>query len=224
MCAPTADRIIRVVIIDDEALVREGFTLILEAAPDIRVVGAGDGRDARVLIERFAPDVVLLDIRMPEVDGLTVLHELAAISDAPRVAVLTTFDSDEHIAEAIAAGAAGFLLKDTDPEALPRYVRTLAAGGMVLAPTASRLVADAIRDPRHDAEAAAQIATLSGRERDVLRRLANGRSNSEIGAELHLGVGTVKDHVSALLSKLGVVNRVQAALVAERGGLLAAER
>ncbi|WP_053382308.1 response regulator [Leucobacter celer] len=220
MHPPTAERPVRVAIIDDEALIRQGFTLILEAAADIRVVGAADGRDALALIDRTSPDVVLLDIRMPEVDGLTVLRSLPRGAQAPRVAMLTTFGSDDLIAEAMSIGAAGFLLKDTDPEALPQYVRTLASGGVVLAPAAARAVVGASLAPRYDPEAAALIDTLSDRERDVLLRLARGRSNAEIGAEIHLGTGTVKDHVSALLAKLGVPGRVQAALVAERGGLL----
>ena len=215
-------RIHRVVIIDDEALVRQGFTMILEAAPDIRVVGSADGAGALRLIESARPDVVLLDIRMPEIDGLSILRRLraAAIDPAPRVAMLTTFDGDRLVAEAMAAGASGFLLKDTDPEALPQFVRTLAAGGTVLAPAAARVIAQAADAARRDPAARERLAPLSERERQVLRQLALGLSNAEIGERLHLGVGTVKDHVSALLAKLGVPNRVQAAIAAERAGLL----
>lgn len=223
--APTS--IHRVVIIDDEALVRQGFTMILEAAPDIRVVGSADGRDAIRLIERARPDVVLLDIRMPGTDGLTVLRALRSAPEGdggPRVAMLTTFDGDRLVAESMALGASGFLLKDTDPEALPQFVRTLAAGGTVLAPAAANVIAQAADAVRRDPVARERIAPLSERERQVLRNLALGLSNAEIGERLHLGTGTVKDHVSSLLAKLGVPNRVQAAIAAERAGLLEDER
>lgn len=215
-----AGQVIRAVIIDDEALIRQGFTLILEAVPDIEVVGAADGVSAIDTIEASRPDVVLLDIRMPGVDGLSVLRALRRQRDESNVAMLTTFDSEEHIAEALALGARGFLLKDTDPEHLPQYVRALAAGGMVLAASAGRVVVESALRSSDDPEAQRLVAELSERERAVLRGLAQGRSNSEIGASLHLGVGTVKDHVSVILAKLRVPNRVQAALIAERAGLL----
>lgn len=211
---------IRVVIVDDEALVRSGFTLILNTAPDIRVVASATGVDALEVIAAEKPDVLLLDIRMPQVDGLTLLSALTALPDRPAVAMLTTFDADEYVLTALHAGASGFLLKDTEPDQLAHYVRALAAGGVVLAPRASRRLIDT--QPGRltmDAEAE-RVATLTGREQQVLALVAEGLSNAEIGGRLYLGAGTVKDHVSAILAKLGVAGRVQAALAAQRAGLL----
>lgn len=211
---------IRVVIVDDEALVRSGFTLILNATPDIRVVASASGVDALEVIKAEKPDVLLLDIRMPQVDGLTLLNVLAAMPDRPAIAMLTTFDADEYVLTALNAGASGFLLKDTEPDQLAQYVRALAAGGVVLAPRASRRLLDT--QPGRlamDAEAE-RVATLTGREQQVLALVAQGLSNAEIGGRLYLGAGTVKDHVSAILAKLGVAGRVQAALAAQRAGLL----
>lgn len=211
---------IRVAVIDDEALVRSGFQLILGAADDIDVVAAADGIGALSAIEAGRPDVVLLDIRMPGRSGLEVLADVRSMNTPPVVAMLTTFDSDEHIAQALAGGAAGFLVKDTDPERLPALVRALAAGGVVLSPQASHSVIRGYSDAV-DASAMAAVAGLTTRERDVLVLLATGASNTEIASRLFLGVGTVKDHVSSILGKLGVATRVQAALVAERSGLTA---
>lgn len=211
---------IRVVIVDDEALVRSGFTLILNATPDIRVVASASGVDALEVIKAEKPDVLLLDIRMPQVDGLTLLNVLTAMPDRPAIAMLTTFDADEYVLTALNAGASGFLLKDTEPDQLAQYVRALAAGGVVLAPRASRRLLDT--QPGRlamDAEAE-RVATLTGREQQVLALVARGLSNAEIGGRLYLGAGTVKDHVSAILAKLGVAGRVQAALAAQRAGLL----
>jgi len=211
---------IRVVIVDDEALVRGGFTLILNATPDIRVVASASGVDALEVIKAEKPDVLLLDIRMPQVDGLTLLNVLTAMPDRPAIAMLTTFDADEYVLTALNAGASGFLLKDTEPDQLAQYVRALAAGGVVLAPRASRRLLDT--QPGRlavDAEAE-RVATLTGREQQVLALVAQGLSNAEIGGRLYLGAGTVKDHVSAILAKLGVAGRVQAALAAQRAGLL----
>lgn len=211
---------IRVVIVDDEALVRSGFTLILNATPDIRVVASASGVDALEVIKAEKPDVLLLDIRMPQVDGLTLLNVLTAMPHRPAIAMLTTFDADEYVLTALNAGASGFLLKDTEPDQLAQYVRALAAGGVVLAPRASRRLLDT--QPGRlamDAEAE-RVATLTGREQQVLALVAHGLSNAEIGGRLYLGAGTVKDHVSAILAKLGVAGRVQAALAAQRAGLL----
>ncbi|MEU9225020.1 response regulator transcription factor [Streptomyces massasporeus] len=212
---------IRVVVVDDEALVRSGFGLILGASEDIEVVATATGGDAVETVRRERPDVVLLDIRMPDVDGLTVLRELRAKPDPPVVAMLTTFDADEYILTALHCGAAGFLLKDTEPEQLAHLVRTLAAGGVVLSPKASRTLLHS--HPRTEAavdEEAARVRLLTSRERDVLVLVAEGLSNADIGARIHLGAGTVKDHVSAILTKLRVTSRVQAALLAQRAGLL----
>ncbi|SDN46750.1 two component transcriptional regulator, LuxR family [Streptomyces sp. cf386] len=212
---------IRVVVVDDEALVRSGFKLILGAADDIEVVATTQGAEAIDTVRRERPDVVLLDIRMPDVDGLTVLRQLRNLPEPPVVAMLTTFDADEYILTALRTGAAGFLLKDTEPEQLGQLVRTLAAGGVVLSPKASRAVwknhpGAATAD---DAEAG-RVALLTEREREVLVLIAEGLSNADIGARIHLSAGTVKDHVSAILTKLRVGSRVRAALLAQRAGLL----
>ncbi|MEU8241845.1 response regulator transcription factor [Actinoplanes missouriensis] len=215
---------IRVIVVDDEALVRSGFALILSAAPDIDVVATSGGLDALAAVREHQPDVVLLDIRMPDLDGLTVLGQIRTLDSPPVVAMLTTFDADEYVLAALDRGAAGFLLKDTEPEHLAQLVRTLAAGGVVMSPKASRTLLRSL--PRTSAadEDLGRVERLTGRERDVLVLLAQGLSNAEIGVRLHLGTGTVKDHVSALLTKLRVSGRVQAALLAQRAGLLEAHR
>jgi len=210
---------IRVAIVDDEALVRTGFRHILNAAGDIEVVAVTDGIGALETIAQTDPDVVLLDIRMPGKNGLEVLAEVTGTPGHPVVAMLTTFDTDEHIATALQSGAAGFLVKDTDPTQLPQMVRTLFGGGVVFSPIVSRIVVSGYlgRDAGADA---ASLDTLTRRERDVLIRLSEGETNSEIGEALHLSVGTVKAHVSSILAKLDVKTRVEAALMAERSGLL----
>ncbi|OXM45124.1 response regulator [Amycolatopsis alba] len=208
------------VVVDDEELVRSGFRLILEAAGDIEVVATVTGAEAVKEIGLHGPDVVLLDIRMPDVDGLTVLRHLRGLRKAPAVAMLTTFDSDEYIATALRSGAAGFLLKDTAPDLLAHFVRTLAAGGVVLSPKVTRTVVDGYLESGAGSSAAAQVSVLSERERAVLVLITDGLSNADIAARIHLSVGTVKDHVSAILTKLRVTTRVQAALVAQQAGLL----
>lgn len=164
--------------------------------------------------------LVLLDIRMPGRSGLDILAEIREMSAPPVVAVLTTFDSDDYIAQALGAGAAGFLVKDTDPEQRPTLIRSLAGGGIVLSPQVSRTVIDGYLGAG-DRASSSLISALTERERHVLASLSTGQSNAEIGVELHLSVGTIKDHVSAILSKLGVGTRLQAALVADRAGLTA---
>jgi DNA-binding NarL/FixJ family response regulator len=218
--------VIRVVVVDDEALVRSGFRLILNAAPDIEVVAATTGGEALDAVLEHRPDVVLVDIRMPDVDGLTVLSRLRDLPDSPAVAMLTTFDADEYVLKALNLGAAGFLLKDTEPEHLAQLVRTLAMGGVVMSPKASRTLLRSLPRTEEVAgdSAGTRVERLTDRERDVLVLLAEGLSNAEIGVRLHLGTGTVKDHVSALLTKLRVSGRVQAALLAQRAGLLDAGR
>ncbi|GAA4532257.1 response regulator transcription factor [Amycolatopsis samaneae] len=211
---------IRVVVVDDEALVRSGFRLILNAAGDIEVVATATGSAALDEIGTHAPDVVLLDIRMPDVDGLTVLGRIRRLPEPPVVAMLTTFDSDEYIAAALRAGAAGFILKDTEPGQLAHLVRTLAGGGVVLSPKVTRSVVDRYLDSREDPAATASVGRLTDRERGILVLVADGLSNAEIASAVHLSVGTVKDHVSAILTKLKVTSRVQAALLAQRAGLL----
>ncbi|MER6499936.1 response regulator transcription factor [Streptomyces sp. NPDC001455] len=211
---------IRAMVVDD-ALVRSGFRLILNAADDIEVVATTAGAEAVDVARRETPDVVLLDIRMPDVDGLTVLGRLRALPEPPVVAMLTTFDADEYVLTALRSGAAGFLLKDTEPDQLAQLVRTLAVGGVVMSPKASRAVWQS-----HPGAAAAdqgeagRVGRLSDRESEVLVLVAQGLSNGEIGGRIHLSAGTVKDHVSAILAKLRVTSRLQAALLAQRAGLL----
>lgn len=210
----------RIVIVDDEALLRSGFELILSAAADIEVVKTCDGVQAVDVIREQRPDVVLLDIRMPGKDGLTVLAELQRLPTPPVVAMLTTFDADEYITEALRAGASGFLLKDTDPEQLPHMVRSLAAGGLVLSGGVSPKVISGYLDDRIDRDAEAKLQALTDRETEVLQLLAQGHSNGEIAATLYTSVGTVKDQVSSILSKLSVKSRVEAAIIAQRAGVL----
>ena len=204
-----------VVIVDDETLVRYGFELILGAAPDIEVVATTGDVDAVQVIRAHAPDVVLLDVRMPRVNGLEVLRELQTLDAPPAVAMLTTFDTDEYVGQAMELGAAGFLLKDTDPEGLAEYVRVLARGGVVLAPGVDRSRLFAAR-----ASAATPPPALSEREHAVLRLVADGASNPDIGQRLGVSTGTVKEDVRALLAAFAVPTRVQLALRAAEAGLL----
>ena len=211
---------IRVMVVDDEQLLRSGLRLILNSAEDIEVVSACDDLQAVDEVRREVPDVVLLDLRMPQIDGITILRRLKSLPRPPAVAMLTTFDMEEHVAEALSSGASGFLLKDTDPEDLIHAVRVLASGGSVLSPAITRTVIDGYVGAARPA-ALARVATMTVRERDVLGLLALGMSNAEIGRRLYLSTATVKDHVSAILSKLAVTNRVQAAVMAREAGLLA---
>jgi DNA-binding NarL/FixJ family response regulator len=213
-----ANQPIRVVIVDDEALIRSGLAMILSGAGDVDVVATCSGAEALTTVRAHQPRVVLLDIRMPDVDGLTLLRRIRELPDAPYVAMLTTFDTDEYLDQALHLGASGFLLKDTEPDALVRSVRAVATGaGCLSAPVLRRLGAQ----QRSGHPAAAQaVELLSDRERQVLAFLGHGLSNVEIGARMHLGAATVKDYVSAVLTKLGVVNRIQAAVLAERAGLI----
>ncbi|WP_251008878.1 response regulator transcription factor [Curtobacterium sp. ISL-83] len=202
-----------VVIVDDETLVRYGFELILGAAADIDVLATTNDVDAVRVIAEHQPDVVLLDVRMPRVNGLDVLRELQDMPSPPVVAMLTTFDAEEYIGRAMELGAAGFLLKDTDPEALAEYVRVLARGGVVLAPGVDRSRLFAARRP-------VETPSISEREHAVLRLLADGASNPEIGQRIGVSTGTVKEDVRALLAAFGVPTRVQLALRAAEAGLL----
>lgn len=212
---------IRVLVVDDEALIRMGFTHILNTVDDIDVVAAVPGGQAVRIVREMRPDVVLLDIRMPDVDGLTILVGLRRMPDPPVVAMLTTFDTDEYVATALRSGAAGFLLKDTDPEHLPYLVRVLAEGGTVLSSKVTRTVVDGFLDNGAREPSAVRLtARLTERERAVLVLMAEGLANTDIGARMHLSTGTVKGHVSAVFGKLQVSSRVQAALIAERAGLL----
>ncbi|WP_369268660.1 response regulator [Streptomyces sp. R11] len=211
---------IRVLVVDDEALIRTGFQRILDAADGIEVVGAVPGGQALRTVRETRPDIVLLDIRMPDVDGLTVLGHIRELPEPPVVAMLTTFDMDEYVETALRSGAAGFLLKDTDPEALPLAVRSLARGGTVLSSQVTRVVVEGYLSAGTQEHPPQALKRLTGREREVLVLIAEGLSNADIATRMHLSTGTVKDHVSAILAKLEVSGRVQAALFAQRAGLL----
>jgi DNA-binding NarL/FixJ family response regulator len=211
---------LRVMVVDDEALVRSGLRMILGSADGIEVVATCDGRQALQEARRHHPDVVLLDIRMPDVDGLTVLRELSRWPEPPVVAMLTTFDADEFLAEALHAGAAGFLLKDTEPDQLVQAVRALAGGASALSPAVTHTVIAGYLDRSARPRDARRVEEMTPREREVLSLLGLGLSNAEIGKRLYLSPATVKDYVSAVLAKLNVSNRVQAAVVAQEAGLL----
>ncbi|GAA2285621.1 response regulator transcription factor [Glycomyces scopariae] len=211
---------IRVLIVDDEALIRSGFTHILGTADDIEVVDAVSGGDAFDRIVALRPDVVLLDIRMADVDGLTILRRMRELSRPPAVAALTTFGTDEYVDAALRLGAAGYLLKDTKPTHLIHQVRALVTEGSALSGQVTRSIVAKYLDAAATSEPDPRLERLTERERDILVLLAEGRSNGEISSELFLGVGTVKDHVSSIFTKLEVANRVQAALIAERSSLL----
>ncbi len=214
---------IRVVIADDQALVRDGFGMILDAQPDIEVVAeAADGREAIETAREVRPDVVLMDIRMPGVNGIEATRRLIADGEgAPRVLMLTTFDENEYVYEAMKAGASGFLLKDVRREELVNAVRVVAAGDALLAPTLTRrLIEDFVRRPPPGSAPAGPIAELTDREREVLRLMARGLSNAEIAAELVVSDATVKTHVARILSKLGLRDRIQAVVLAYESGFV----
>jgi DNA-binding NarL/FixJ family response regulator len=215
--------VIKVLLADDEDLVRSGLRTILSSADDIEVVAeCDDGLYVADLARQHRPAVVLLDIRMRTADGLSALRRLRTLPDPPAVAMLTTFDVDEYVQEALRIGANGFLLKDTEPDQLIKAVRDLARGGAVLDPKVAARVLSTVADGERAAEPARRLlASLSEREREVVTLIGQGLSNAEIGNELHLSEATVKGYVSAVLGKIGAVNRVQAALVAYRGGLIA---
>lgn len=214
---------IKVLLADDEDLVRSGLRTILTSAGDIEVVAeCDDGVHVADLARQHRPHVVLLDIRMRSADGIVALRKLRAMPEPPVVAMLTTFDVDEYVQEALRIGASGFLLKDTEPDVLIKAVRDLSRGGAVLDPKVAARVLSAVADGERAAEPARRLlSALSDREREVVALIGQGMSNAEIGSALHLSEATVKGYVSAVLGKIGAVNRVQAALVAYRGGLIA---
>ncbi len=212
---------IRVLLADDQELVRSGFRLILELADGIDVVGeAADGREAVQLAKELQPDVVLMDVRMPELDGIEAIRRLRQAGVDARVLVLTTFDLDEYVYAAMRAGASGFLLKDAPREQLVNAVRTVARGEALLAPTVTKRLIERFVDRPAPVEATPALAELSARELEVLRLLARGLSNAEIANELIIGEATVKTHVARILRKLGVRDRVQAVVVAYESGVV----
>jgi DNA-binding NarL/FixJ family response regulator len=213
---------IKVVIVDDDPLVRSGLAMILGGSPDIEVVGqAGDGLAGLEVVEHHRPDVVLMDIRMPLMDGIEATTALVAREDPPAVIVLTTFDADDYVLRALAAGASGFLLKDTAPGDIVDAVHKVAAGEPMLSPSVtSTLIHQVITRSSPDRAAArARIAGLTEREREVALAVGRGLSNAEIAAELYLSVPTVKAHIGRLFTKLEVENRVQIALCVHDAGL-----
>ncbi len=210
---------IRVLVVDDDPLVRAGLTMILGGAEDVRVVAeAGDGDEVPAAVDSCAPDVVLMDIRMARVDGLTAVEGLRARgAERPKVIVLTTLHADEHVVRALRAGASGFLLKDTPPAEIVQAIRLVAAGEAMLSPAVTRrliahVAGDATAERRERARA--RLERLTDREREVAIAVGAGKANAEIGAELFMSVATVKAHVSRVLDKLGLDNRVQVALLA----------
>jgi DNA-binding NarL/FixJ family response regulator len=214
--------VIRVMIVDDQALVRAGFRMILDAEPDIEIVAeASDGLEAVELSTRYTLDVVLMDIRMPNLDGIEAARRLVERSPTTHVLMLTTFDLNEYVYEALRAGASGFLLKDAPPEQLVNAIHVVASGEALLAPSITKRVIEeyARRPPPRDG-LPPELAELTAREIDVLRLLARGCSNAEIARELFLGETTVKTHVARILQKLGLRDRVQAVVVAYESGLI----
>jgi DNA-binding NarL/FixJ family response regulator len=210
---------IRVLVADDQSMVRAGFRLLLAREPDIEVVAeAGNGRDAVLQAARFDPTVVLMDIRMPELDGLEATRRIIAADERARVLILTTFDLDEYVFEALSAGASGFVLKDDPPEQLIAAIRTVAAGDALLSPAVTRrVIRRFVRTPGLEPPDA--IGELTARELEVLRLITLGRSNAEIAQELFITEGTVKTHVTHVLQKLDLRDRVQAVVLAYRTGL-----
>jgi DNA-binding NarL/FixJ family response regulator len=214
---------IRVLLVDDDPLVRAGLRMILSSAADVEVVGeAGDGDEARGAVVEHRPDVVLMDIRMPNVDGISATSTIRALPDAPQVVVLTTFHADEYVLNALRAGAVGFLLKDTPPADIVQAVRLVHGGEAMLSPAVTRTllghVGDGAADERRTT-ATSRLDALTEREREVAVALGTGASNAEIAGQLFMSEATVKAHVSRVLAKLDAANRVQVAIVVHDAGL-----
>ena len=217
---------ITVVVVDDQALVRAGFRVLVDSAPDFTVVGeAADGQEAVRVVRETSPDVVLMDIRMPEMDGIEATRQIiAAGGDGPtRVLILTTFELDEYVYEALKAGASGFLLKDTPPEDLLEAITVIAGGNALLAPSVTKtLIAEFASRSTHRYQNTKLLATVTPREQEVLMLVARGRSNAEIAEELHMSAATAKTHVSRILTKLGARDRAQLVVIAYESGLATA--
>jgi DNA-binding NarL/FixJ family response regulator len=212
----------RIGLIDDDALVRTGLAMILGADPDIEVVGEGaDGTDAVPLVHAHRPDVLLMDVRMPTMDGITATRAVVAEDPAPAIVMLTTFDMDEYVFRALEAGASGFLLKDTPPQDLIRAVHVVAGGDAMLAPTVTRRMLGHFSQANPEAHASAHpgLGDLTERESEVLAAVAAGLSNAQIGGRLFMSEATVKAHVSKIFAKLECTNRVQIAIIAHEAGL-----
>lgn len=210
---------IRVAIADDQALVRAGFRMIVASQPDMQLAGeAADGRQAVELVSREHPDVTLMDVRMPRLDGIAATRQVAGLT---RVVILTTYELDEYVFDALAAGASAFLLKAAPPEDLIRAIRVVASGDALLAPSVTRrLIEEFARRPEPQARKAEQLEALTERERDVLSEVARGQTNAEIAARLHVAETTVKTHVAHVLDKLDLRDRVQAVILAYEAGLV----
>jgi DNA-binding NarL/FixJ family response regulator len=217
--------VIRVLIVDDQSLVRTGFRMILEGEEDVEVVGeAADGAEALAAAEELAPDVVLMDVRMPNVDGLEATRRLLdGKEQGPRVLILTTFDLDEYVYEALRVGASGFLLKDTPPEQLVEAIRVVSNGDALLAPTITRrVIEEFVRRPPYSVRAPApELEALTTRELEMLRYVARGLSNAEIAKEAYVSETTVKTHIAHILMKLHLRDRVQAVVFAYENGVVA---
>jgi len=213
---------IRVALADDQALVRAGFRMIVGSQPDMQVAGeAGDGQEAIELVQRERPDVILMDIRMPRVDGIAATRSITTAGSPTRVVILTTYELDEYVFDALAAGASAFLLKAASPEDLIRAVRVVASGDALLAPSVTRrLIEEFARRPEPAERKAKQLDVLTERERDVLHEVAKGYTNAEIAARLHVAETTVKTHVAHVLGKLELRDRVQAVILAYEAGLV----
>jgi DNA-binding NarL/FixJ family response regulator len=212
--------VIRVALVDDEAMIRVGLRMVLSGEDDIEVVGeAADGDEAAALVGRLRPDVVLMDVRMARMDGLTAARRICAEFPDSKVVILTTFDEDEHVAAALRAGVSGFLLKVAPPEQLVEAVRTVAAGKGLLDPAVTLRVIAAFAGQEPPAPPGPALEQLTPREQEVLRLLAEGLTNAEIAARMYLGEATVKTHLSRILMKLGLKTRVQAVVYAYRTGL-----
>jgi len=220
MSSPDATRVL---VVDDDPLVRSALSLMLGGQADLEVIGeAGDGREGVDLARSLRPDVILMDIRMPVLNGLDATRELHAGTDPPRIIILTTFDADEHVFGALEAGADGFLLKDTPPAEIVAAIRRVASGDPMLSPSVTRTLIQRVRADgagHRSAQAEGRLAMLTAREREVALAVARGLSNTEIGGELYLSLPTVKAHVSRLYDKLEVTNRVQIAILVHDAGL-----